>query len=367
MARQRSEQKPKTAESPEMAVARRSGVAGGAMVVDAQGTILACTPEAGRLLRLSSQPKRDSQSERLPAALLKIVREAAATGKVATTRSIKLSLVSPSAASLQATALPFPAKAGRREIVVLMNEPGDAQFFGQDLRRLDRLANLGALSASIAHEIKNALVSIKTFVDLLLEKNRDDELVQVVRREMDRIDSIVGQMVRYAGPARPKFWPVRVHEILEHSLRMVQPQIRGRLISLKRAFNAAPDAIEGDDYQLEQVFLNVLLNAIEATGPNGSLTVATDLIATVPVRAKSASTAGAHVRVAIADTGIGITPENLKRLFEPFFTTKQQGAGLGLTIARRILHEHQGDISVQSQVNQGTTFNILLPVHAKAR
>ena len=258
------------------------------------------------------------------------------------------------------------AKAGTAGVVVVLNEISISRRLEQNLRRLDRLASLGTFSASMAHEIKNALVSVKTFVDLLLEKNRDAELAEVVRRELCRIDSIVGQMLKYAGPARPAFSSVRVHDVLDHSLRMVQPRLEAGLIALHRAFNAAPDAIQGDDYQLEQVFVNLLLNAAEAMGTNGSLTVATELISPASVRPKSAPGSGAHVRVTIADTGIGITTENMNRLFEPFFTTKQQGTGLGLTIARRIVQEHHGDISAQSQVNKGTTFSILLPVHAKA-
>src|SRR5207245_8400399 len=147
----------------------------------------------------------------------------------------------------------------------------------QELRRLDRLASIGTLSASMAHEIKNALVAGKTFIDLLLEKHQDAELVEIVRREMGRIDSIVSQMLRFAVPAKPTFSTIRLHEILDHSLRLVQPQLEGKSISLSRSFQAASDLVNGDDYQLQQAFVNLFLNALEAMGPNGTLTVATDI------------------------------------------------------------------------------------------
>jgi signal transduction histidine kinase len=349
-----------------LAGALRQCVGCAAFVVSHDEKITACAPEAERLLQFEPGHGAKGRSfSLLPPPLQQIIREAAAAGRPVTDRSLALPTSENLPGTLHVSAIPVQTNTRKPQIVVVLNELSVSRRLEQNLRRLDRLAGFGTLSASMAHEIKNALVAVKTFMDLLLEKNRDSELAEVVSREMRRIDSIVGQMLKYAGPARPAFSAVRVHNVLDHSLRMVQPQIEGRLISLNRAFNAAPDAIEGDDYQLEQAFVNLLLNAIEAMGPNGSLTVATDLISAVSARPKAASVSGAHVRVAIADTGIGITTENMQRLFEPFFTTKQQGTGLGLTITRRIVQEHHGDISVQSQVNKGTTFSILLPVHAQ--
>jgi signal transduction histidine kinase len=214
----------------------------------------------------------------------------------------------------------------------------------------------------MAHEIKNALVAVKTFVDLLLDRNREAELTETVRREMQRIESIVRQMLKFAGPARPLFSPVRLHDVLDHSLRMVQRQLDGKLISLNRSFRAQPDSIHGDNYQLEQAFVNLLLNAVEAMGPHGALNVATEL---VPALRSTKAGDSPLVRVTISDTGMGVAPENMCHLFEPFFTTKHDGTGLGLPITQRIVKEHHGDITVHSEPNKGTTFNILLPANAK--
>jgi len=219
----------------------------------------------------------------------------------------------------------------------------------------------------MAHEIKNALVAVKTFVDLLVEKNKDAELATIVGREMNRVNSIVGQLLKHASPSEPIRSSVRLHDVLEHSLRMVQHQLDGKLISVNRSFNAAPDAVHGDDRQLEQVFMNLFLNAIEATGNNGTLTIATELLPTAPLNsAPSQSTEGPHVRVIVADTGVGIKPDHLDRMFELFFTTKTHGTGLGLPITRRIVQEHNGLITVQSELQKGTTFSILLPASGKA-
>ncbi|HTA94703.1 MAG TPA: ATP-binding protein [Verrucomicrobiae bacterium] len=219
----------------------------------------------------------------------------------------------------------------------------------QNLRRLDRLASLGLLSAGMAHEIKNGLTAIQTFIELLLQKGEDKELAEVVGRELKRIDSLVSQMLRFAAPGRNAFADVNVHNLLDHSLRLVEHQISGKLISLKRDYKAAPDTIRGDEFQLQQAFMNLLFNAIEAMGTNGDLTVGTEI------------TDGRQLKIQIRDTGVGISAENLGRLFEPFFTTKKNGTGLGLAISQRIVNEHGGSISAQGESNKGSTFSILLP------
>jgi two-component system nitrogen regulation sensor histidine kinase GlnL len=231
-----------------------------------------------------------------------------------------------------------------------------------NLRRLDRLASVGTLSAGMAHEIKNALVAVKTFVDLLLERNRDAELVEIVRREMGRVDSIVGQMLRFTAPAQPVFSTVSLHKILDHSLRLIQHRAASGLISFDRQFRASSDLLHADDYQLEQAFVNLFLNAVEAINSNGTLTVATNLTANPGGgQLREGGSAPQLFRIRIADTGVGIPPENMGRIFEPFFTTKQNGTGLGLPVTRRIIEEHGGVIRVESQPGKGTIFTVLLP------
>jgi signal transduction histidine kinase len=206
-------------------------------------------------------------------------------------------------------------------------------------------------------------VAGKTFIDLLLEKHQDAELVEIVRREMGRIDSIVNRILKFAGPTRVPFSLVHLHEVLDHSLRLVQHPLEGKLISLNRAFKAAPDLVHGDDCGLQQAFVNLFLNALEAMGPDGALTVATEIVsATVPPGASQEPASLRQCRVRIQDTGPGIRPEDKRHLFQPFFTTKPTGTGLGLAITRRIIQEHRGSITVESHLGQGTTFNIVLPV-----
>jgi signal transduction histidine kinase len=223
---------------------------------------------------------------------------------------------------------------------------GDVQ---QNLQRLDRLANLGLFSASVAHEIKNGLVAINTFVEVLLEKGEDREMAEVVRRELKRIDGLVTQMLRFAAPKPASLAPVNVDALLDHALRLLEHQMNARMISLQRDYRAAPGTVRGDEAQLQQAFMNLLLNAVEAMGNGGELTAATE-------------TGVGKVKISIRDTGAGIALENILHVFETFFTTKKQGTGLGLAICRRVVEDHHGTIEVQSQAGCGSTFIITLPM-----
>jgi signal transduction histidine kinase len=221
-----------------------------------------------------------------------------------------------------------------------------------NLRRLDRLANLGLVSAGLAHEIKNGLVAIKTYVDLLLEKGEDKEMAEVVRRELKRIDGLATQMLRLSAPKSGTLTKVPIHEVLDHSLRLLEHQLSGRMIVLKRDYRATPDTVHGDEAQLQQAFMNLVLNGVEAIGSNGELTVRTETF--------SGATGGRGLKVFFVDTGPGITAENLVRLFEPFFTTKKHGTGLGLAISRRVAEDHRGTIEVVSEAGRGSTFIVTL-------
>ena len=236
--------------------------------------------------------------------------------------------------------------------------PAEAESFDQKIQRLDRLANLGLVSASVAHEIKNGLVAINTFIQLLLEKGEDRELSETVQRELRRIDTLVTQMLRFAGPTRgnadPAMTDVHIHDLFEHALRLLHYQISGKQINVVRNFQAGRGTVRGDEGQLQQVFMNLVLNATEAMGNNGVLTLTTEFPAAAPGSKR-------QILINVQDTGVGISSENLTRLFEPFFTTKKNGTGLGLTICDRIIREHGGTIAARSESGQGTTLSITLP------
>ncbi|MGO8927768.1 MAG: two-component system sensor histidine kinase NtrB [Limisphaerales bacterium] len=358
----------KTEETPEplsFASVLRDHLAWGVLLIDGGKKVSVLAGRARHLLGVDPDQASLPAFEALPAPIQAIIRDALASGKATADRQIEMDAGSRGRITLHISVVPL--QPGRKDagVVVLLSDLTAARQLEERLAQLDRLANMGTLAAAMAHEIKNALVAGKTFIDLLLEKHQDAELVGVVRREMSRIDGIVSRMLKFSGPARAAFTGVSLHEVLEHSLRLVEPQLEGQSIVVSRSFLAAPDLVQGDDYQLQQAFVNLFLNALEAMGANGTLSVATEICSP---QARSAgrgdSVAGPHLRVTIKDTGAGIPPENMARLFEPFFTTKPKGTGLGLPITRRIILEHRGDISVESRPGQGATFQILLPVSA---
>jgi signal transduction histidine kinase len=359
---------PKTEAAPDglsFAKVPHNCLASGVILIDGKKKVTSLNSEAKHLLGLSPDQATLPALASLPAALQAMVSETLASGESPAGRQVELKTASRGPITLHLSAVPVQAGQKNSGVVLVLNDLTRARQVEQHIQQLDRLASLGTLAAGMAHEIKNALVPAKTFVDLLLEKHQDAELVEVVRREIGRIDALVSRMLKFAGPGRPAFREVRLHEILEHSLRLLQPQLEHKLVSVNGSFLASNDALHGDDYQLQQAFVNLFLNALEAMGPNDTLSVTTDLLPPGAAPASPPDTADrAHLRLTIKDTGIGIPPENLARLFEPFFTTKPNGTGLGLLITQRIIREHHGTITVQSEPNKGTTFQILLPALA---
>jgi len=333
------------------AVATVSGV-----LILGQDQVIAHSPELARLFPalLLSRPSINE----LPTVVRELINEVQVSGNSADRREIPLpargTVLDLSALFLSTTPTPRVALAVAERVLTTAKL--------DSLRRTDRLASLGTLSASMAHEVRNAFVAVKTFIDLLLEQNPGTDLASLVRREMSRIDSLVAQMLRFAAPAHPGRKQIALHTTLEHTLRMVTPSLTTRAIKLQKDLTAAPDTLAGDDHQLEQGILNLLINAVEAMGSEGMLTLATaNLLAGDP---RSAGTAFANrpcLLLSVADTGPGIPAEARRHLFEPFFTTKPQGTGLGLTITERIVKEHDGVILLTSEPGHGCTFTLLFP------
>ena len=236
------------------------------------------------------------------------------------------------------------------------------------IRRSDRLASLGTLSAGMAHEIKNPLVSIKTFAQLLPERYQDSDFREtffsLIGHEVDRIDSLVNQLLRFARPAKPVLKPMHVHEVLEKALLLVGHRLFQKDIKLTRSWRADVDTIRADADQIEQVFLNFFINALDAMKTGGSLTVSTEIgtTETWPAALPTEADVREILRVSVQDNGVGIKPEDVPHVFDPFFTTKDYGTGLGLSVVHGIVQEHGGQIEVESELNRGTSFHILLPL-----
>src|SRR6266478_6159009 len=181
------------------------GLVCGLIILDAQKKIASCTDEAAQMLCLDAGQAARKSYEVLPAPLRQIIRLANSSGKPIANRQANLAIPGRGKTTLRLSAVPLLSGKKKSGLVVVLNDFTWAKTLDHNLRRLDRLASVGTLSASMAHEIKNALVAVKTFVDLLIQQNKDAELASTVNREISRIDSIVSQILRFAGPAKPTF------------------------------------------------------------------------------------------------------------------------------------------------------------------
>ncbi|MDD5679198.1 MAG: ATP-binding protein [Kiritimatiellae bacterium] len=239
------------------------------------------------------------------------------------------------------------------------------------VRRSDRMASLGTLSAGMAHEIKNPLVTIKTFTQLLPERYEDPDFrktfARLLEEEVNRIDGIVNELLTLARPSKPVLSSIHLHQVLEHALELVQQQLLQKKITLICTFDAADDSIKGDANLLGQMFINLFLNAIDAMDAvtrARDLTVRTCLVQHLLQTPNTEDTADSvpHMMVSIGDTGEGISPEDTPHIFDPFFTTKSTGTGLGLSVAHRIAKEHSAGIDVESKQGHGTVFQVIIPL-----
>src|SRR2546426_11826392 len=334
------------------------------VAVDAQRNVTAFNRVAERITGLQAQAVLGRKMAELPSPLQQAIEETFVSGKAVADRTVVLFPDADEKLAVHMnTSLCANASGQPLVVLALFHDLDSARKLERRIRRLERLANIGTLSAGVAHEIKNALVAIKSFADLLAQRNQEVEMTSLISREAKRIDSLVNQLLKFAGPAKPTFSSVSIHEVIENSLRLVQHHLTTRKIHLVRALDAGIDLVQGDAKQLEQALINLLLYAVEAMEEMGTLTVATEIVvATAHVSPLEPKGKAEQIQVSIKDTGSGIPPEVTPRLFVPFVTTKPEGTGLGLAITSRIIQEHHGRINVESEVNKGTTFKINLPL-----
>ncbi|MBW1997541.1 MAG: cache domain-containing protein [Deltaproteobacteria bacterium] len=226
----------------------------------------------------------------------------------------------------------------------------------QHMMRSEKLSSIGRLAAGIAHEINNPLTSVLTFSSLLLRKAPDDqkERLGIIVQETTRCREIVKNLLNFARQSEPKKELSNLNQIIEAAFSLIKNQlyVNERRIDVVKELACLPE-IHIDPNQMLEVFVNIMINAVDAMPEGGTLRVTTGV-----------SEDGAFVEARVSDTGIGIPEENINDIFDPFFTTKEagKGTGLGLAVAYGIVERHKGRIDVESEVNKGTTFIIKLPV-----
>lgn len=274
----------------------------------------------------------------------------------------------------------------------------------EEKRRLDRLASLGEMAASVAHEVRNPLASIKTSMQMLIDDlardnnerlARDEgllwnsegaqESVAVVLNEVERLDTIVRDLLLFSRPRQLHLVECNLVELCERVLQFIEPQCIEADVEVHRVYHDVPP-VRVDVAQMEQVILNLCLNALQAMPDGGVLTLSCQVTQALPGEQRVSSSRGPGsvsqallpaaaalptnvfnrphrwLELSVSDTGAGIAPDQLERIFQPFFTTKAHGIGLGLPISRRLVEDHHGHMLVESQLGYGATFIARLPL-----
>jgi two-component system, NtrC family, sensor kinase len=232
------------------------------------------------------------------------------------------------------------------------------------MRREDRLASVGSLIASLAHEIRNPLVSIKTFTQLLPDRMDDEEFrnyfMKVASGEIDRLTSLINELVLFARPSEPNLRGEDVNALIEKIELLIAPEARKKKIQLSKHYASDLPLVMVDAEQIKQVLLNVLLNALQSMSAEGDVWIETRV-----VQSSHEEINGRFIQIEVRDSGSGIPKENLERIFDPFFSTRPDNTGLGLAISHQIIHEHGGFIDLESEVNKGTSVRLHLPLRSE--
>ena len=247
-------------------------------------------------------------------------------------------------------------------LVVLEDVTGRVRLEEQ-LQQREKLSSIGLLAAGVAHEINTPLTGVSSYTQMLLGTVADTDpkhaLLQKIRRQTDRATGIVNNLLNFSRTGGvTDFTEVDVNRVLEDTLQLLEMQLRQSRVEVVREYGEDLPHVFGNAGQLQQVFTNLLLNARDAIPDGGRVVL------------RTSSDEDEVVTVEVADTGIGIAPENVARIYDPFYTTKGvgRGTGLGLAVSYGIVQEHSGHISVESAPGRGTTFRITLPTaHARAR
>lgn len=344
-----------------------SSMRGGVIAVDGQGKVRTANRTALDLLG----PIEVGQGiEAIPAPVAQVLRQTLETRR--DVRDFETLLKGPAGDEIPVAMSSACLVAADDELagaMVMIYDLSQVKRLEENVQRADRLSSIGTLAAGMAHEIKNPLVSIKTFAQLMPRRYDDHEFreafSEVVLHEVDRIDSIVSSLLNFARPRPAQFAPHDIRRVIGDVLMLVTSQAEKSHVDIRSELPPRELMVFGDEQQLHQVLLNLVLNAIEAmvqTG-GGHLHV-------------SASTARMHlqrnrlaplldvecVKIAVQDSGPGIPEDHLDRIFTPFYTTKENGSGLGLSVVHGIVTEHRGQIDVRGGPDQGTTFIVTLPL-----
>ena len=239
--------------------------------------------------------------------------------------------------------------------ILLFKDLTEVRSLRKEIDKNQRLASLGRLAAGVAHEIRNPLSSIKGFATYFKERYpdtpQDQKTANIMIAEVDRLNRVVGQLLEFARPVPVSPKSTTLQDLVDDSVRLIEQKVKEKQITVKTLNSVKVDKAVIDPDRINQVLLNLYLNAIESMEPGGELGVEL-----------SADEENHRIEIRVSDTGCGIPGEHFSRIFDPYFTTKSTGTGLGLAIAHNIMEAMGGKINISSRPEKGTTFCITIPV-----
>jgi two-component system sensor histidine kinase AtoS len=239
--------------------------------------------------------------------------------------------------------------------IILMEDISQDQYMREYLLRSEKIASIAKLAAGVAHEINNPLEIVHNYVELLKQKRLDwdgQTKLTKIEREVDRISKIVANLLSFSKSGRTAYRPVNPTEILDDVLLLLEHKFKEKKIKVDRLFSGGEQRILGDENTLRQLFMNLLVNGVEAVPEQGKITVSL-----------KAFVEQGYIEVSFRDNGCGIPEKNLERIFDPFFSTKTEknNAGLGLSICQHIVELHRGLITCSSRLGKGSLFSLRFP------
>ncbi len=256
---------------------------------------------------------------------------------------------------LNVSIAPFETKRGVKVgSLIVIEDITERLRLEQQLLQSEKLSSIGLLAAGVAHEVNTPLTGISSYVQMLLKQMPEADprykLLVKIQQQAERASTIATNLLNFSRVDTTEFADLDIHRVLDDTLQLVNPQLRNRRVRIVKEYGADLPLVRGNVTKLQQVFMNLILNARDAMPDGGTLTIRTYLH-------------DGMVAVDVVDTGVGIRPEHIRRIYDPFFTTKGvgRGTGLGLALTYGIVQEHGGRIHVESQVGQGTQFTISLP------
>jgi len=330
----------------------------GVVAIDSAGHVTMFNRAAAQLTGLAAERVQDQSADVLPEDLGALLRSTVADGLERTQPEIALPDGTVTRPVICTTS---PLRDPARVILGAVAVFSDLTPFKQlesERQRAARLAYFEVLASSLAHEIKNPLVAIKTFAQLIPRRQSDalfaDEFSRIVTREIGRMEHLVEQLRTLSRPSDRPRQRLDVREPLAQAVESLRPAFDEKRMVIGTSLGAEPRFVLGDHGELEQLFINLLMNALEATPPDGTLSI--ELTAT-----------GDHVTVAVADSGPGIPAELLEHVFDPFITTKQRGSGLGLTICAGIAAAHRAKLRAANRAAGGALLTAEFPLAVAAQ